>query len=147
MLIEAKVKTTRVVDNKSRKRTETYLLDKQFFSEAEYKITEELTEEVDSDLMVSFEIQSLRMSPIKEVCTQYTGEKTFIACLKDVFLEEDGTEKTMKYKVLLWANNLSEANTYVHELASQGYNMEIEGIKEVDYYYLTNEDGAEQGEG
>lgn len=144
MLIEAKVKVSRIIDNRTRKRTETYILDKQFFSEAEYKVTEELTEEQNSNFIENFEIQSLRISPIKEVCTQYEGEKTYVATLKDIFLETDGTEKTIKYKVLLWANNLSQANTYVQELASQGYNMNIEGIKEVEYNYLTEDDDTRE---
>ena len=144
MLIEVKVKVSRIIDNKTRKRTETYILDKELFAEAEYKVTEELTEEQDSNLLENFEIQSLRISPIKEVCTQYEGEKTYVATLKDIFLETDGTEKIIKYKVLLWANNLSQANTSVQELASQGYNMNIEGIKEVEYNYLTEDDDTRE---
>ena len=144
MLIEVKVKVSRIIDNKTRKRTETYILDKELFAEAEYKVTEELTEEQDSNLLENFEIQSLRISPIKEVCTQYEGEKTYVATLKDIFLETDGTEKIIKYKVLLWANNLSQANTSVQELASQGYNMNIEGIKEVECNYLTEDDDTRE---
>ena len=142
MLIEVKAKVARIIDNKTRKRTETYILDKEMFAEAEYKVTEELTEEQDSNFIEGFEIQSLKVSPIKEVCTQYEGEKTYIATLKDIFLETDGTEKTVKYKVLLWANNLTSANEFVHEMADQGYNMNIEGIKEVEYNYLTEEENA-----
>ena len=142
MLIEVKAKVARIIDNKTRKRTETYILDKEMFAEAEYKVTEELTEEQDSNFIEGFEIQSLKVSPIKEVCTQYEGEKTYIATLKDIFLETDGTEKTVKYKVLLWANNLTSANEFVHEIADQGYNMNIEGIKEVEYNYLTEEENA-----
>lgn len=144
MLIEVKVKVARIIDNKTRKRTETYILDKELFSEAEYKVTEELTEEQDSNFIEGFEIQSLRVSPIKEVCTQYEGEKTYVVTLKDVFLETDGTEKTIKYKVLLWANNLTQANENVHEIADQGYNMNIEGIKEVEYNYLTEDDDTRE---
>ena len=142
MLIEVKAKVARIIDNKTRKRTETYILDKEMFAEAEYKVTEELTEEQDSNFIEGFEIQSLKVSPIKEVCTQYEGENTYIATLKDIFLETDGTEKTVKYKVLLWANNLTSANEFVHEIADQGYNMNIEGIKEVEYNYLTEEENA-----
>ena len=144
MLIEVKAKVARIIDNKTRKRTETYILDKEMFAEAEYKVTEELTEEQDSNFIEGFEIQSLKVSPIKEVCTQYEGEKTYIATLKDIFLETDGTEKTVKYKVLLWANNLTSANEFVHEIADQGYNMNIEGIKEVEYNYLTEDDDTRE---
>jgi len=142
MLIEVKVKTVRTIDSKTRKKTETYILDKEVFAEAEYKVTAELTEEQESNLLDNFEIQSLKIASVREVCTQYEGEKTYVATLKDVFLETDGTEKTVKYKVLLWANSLSQANTCVQELASQGYNMNIEGIKEVEYNYLTEEENV-----
>ena len=38
MLVEVKVKVARVIDSKTRKRTETFLLDKEFFAEAEYTV-------------------------------------------------------------------------------------------------------------
>lgn len=135
MLVEVKVKTARTVDNKTRKKTETYLLEKEFFSEAEYKVTSDLTEEVNSKLLDSYEIQSLRISPIKEV-VQTKGNNSFIATLKDVWVDTDGTEKQLKYKVLLWADNLTEANQNAQALARQGYDMQIEGIKQVDYFYI-----------
>ena len=135
MLVEVKVKTARTVDNKTRKKTETYLLEKEFFSEAEYKVTSDLTEEIDSKLLDSYEIQSLRISPIKEV-VQTKGNNSFIATLKDVWVDTDGTEKQLKYKVLLWADNLTEANQNAQALARQCYDMQIEGIKQVDYFYI-----------
>ena len=137
MLVEVKVKTARTVDNKTRKKTETYLLEKEFFSEAEYKVTSDLTEEIDSKLLDSYEIQSLRISPIKEV-VQTKGNNSFIATLKDVWVDTDGTEKQLKYKVLLWADNLTEANQNAQALARQCYDMQIEGIKQVDYFYIGN---------
>ena len=54
----------------------------------------------------------------------------------DIFHEDDGTEKVLKYKVLLWADNLTEANHNVQLLAHEGYDMQIEGIKQVDYEYM-----------
>jgi hypothetical protein len=45
----------------------------------------------------------------------------------------------MKYKVLLWAADLTEANSKSHELAREGYDMAIEGIKQADYIYLTQD--------
>ena len=146
MLIEAKVKVARNVDSKIRKRTETYLMDREFFSEAEYAISSEMAEEQASHLVESFEIQSLRVSPVREIALppQSSGECTFIATLKDTWLEEDGTEKSLRYKVLLWADNLTEANQTAHNLAREGYDMVIEGIKEVEYYYIQPEENEEQ---
>lgn len=131
MLIEIKVKTKRTIDNKPKKRQEVYLTDKAFFTEAEYAVTALLTDDADE-----FEIQSLRLSPIKEIATQFTGNNSFIATLRDTWMEDDGTEKHLKYKVLLWADTLTQANQRVQELAKEGYDMLIEGIKQVDYEYI-----------
>lgn len=133
MLIEIKVKVSRVIDAKVKKRVETYLTEKELFSQAEYQITDLLTKDSTAD---DFEIQSLRISPIKEVANQYQGEYAFVTTLKDIWTDDDGTEKYLKYKVLLWADSLTEANQHVQQLAREGYDMLIEGIKQVDYVYL-----------
>lgn len=146
MLVEVKVKVARVIDSKTRKRIETYLKpDCELFVEAEQAVMERLTQEQEQGLVESFEIQSLKISPIKEVCTQFNGEFAYIATLTDIFHAEDGTEKTMKYKVMLWANGHSDAVRNIQTLVRQGYDMHIEGIKEVDYEYLTEEEDNGQG--
>ena len=144
MLIEVKVKVARIIDGKTRKRTETYILDKQFFSEAEYRVTAELNEEQNSNLISSFEIISLRQSSIKEVCTQYTGNIPYVATLIDIFLDDAGNEKTIKYKVLLWAEDLHQAHDCAQNLVQQGYDLHIESIKEVNYIYLEEDDTQQQ---
>ena len=88
----------------------------------------------------SFEIQGLKVSPIKEIVTQYSGDYTFIVALRDVMLQDDGSEKTIKYKVLLWADSISEAMTHAREIVQQGYDMQIDSLKEVSYTYLNSEE-------
>lgn len=133
MLIEVKTKVSRKIDNKIKKTMETYLINKEFFSEAEYVVTDYLTKE---DIVESIDIQSLRISPIKEIADQYEGEYSFMATLKDSWEEDDGTVKYLRYKVLLWADNLTQANQRVQALSKQGYDMMIEGIKQVNYQFL-----------
>lgn len=137
MLIEVKTKVTRIEGKKTKKETVTFILDKEFFSEAEYAVTKLLGEEKAGKSVSDYEIQSLRISPIKELATQYTGENTFVVTLTDVFTDDEGNEKPLKYKVLLWAKDLSEAWERTKELSEQGYDMHIEGIKEADYEYLS----------
>ena len=139
MLIEVKVKVARVIDNKTRKRTETYILDREFFSQAEYAITELLNEEKQSGLIEDFYITSLRESGIKEIVDKFKGDFSFLATLKDIWLEDDGTEKYLKYKVLLWADSPSQAMSNTLQLSKEGYDMQIEGIKQVDYEYLVEQ--------
>lgn len=137
MLIEVKTKVTRIEGKKTKKETVTFILDKEFFSEAEYAVTKLLGEEKAGKSVSDYEIQSLRISPIKELATQYTGENTFVVTLTDIFTDDEGNEKPLKYKVLLWAKDLSEAWERTKELSEQGYDMHIEGIKEADYEYLS----------
>lgn len=146
MLIEVKVKVARRIDDKVRKRQEAFILDKEIFAEAELAVMQNLTTEKNQGVVEDFEIQSLRISPIKEVAPQFDGNYSFIATLKDIWLDNDGTEKTLKYKVLLWADDLTQANQHISQLAKQGYDMQIEGIKQVDYEYLTTSEESNEQE-
>lgn len=132
MLIEVKVKVTRTIDDKTRKKVETYLLQKDFFSAAEYDIADYLTKEHVDD----YEILSLRQSQIKEIADQFTGEHAYLATLKDIFIDDEGNEKSLRYKVLLWADDLTSATQNARQLQREGYNMQIEGLKEVNYIYF-----------
>ena len=143
MLIEVKVKVARIIDGKTRKRTENFVVDREFFSEAEYAVTSNLTNEQSQGLIDEFEIQSLKISQFKEIAPQFNGNDTFVATLKDIWLDNDGNEKTLKYKVLLWADDLTQANSNTLRLAREGYDMQIEGIKQVDYEYLVNQEETE----
>jgi hypothetical protein len=146
MLIEVKAKVSRIIDSKLRKRTETYLIDKELYAEAEYAVMSSLANEQELGTVDSSEIISLRQSPIKEICedTMPGSAFTFIATLKDIFHDDNGNEKSMRYKVLLWANDLSQANQRVQQLARQGYDMQIEGIKQVEYEYLTEQNNEQE---
>lgn len=147
MLIEVKVKVARIIDGKTRKRTETYVVDNcELYSNAEYRVMSVLIHEQEEGTVESFEIQSLRLSQIKEIDDQTINNSipSFIATLIDIFHQDDGTEKKLKYKVLLWADNLTAANRRANELSHQGYDMQIEGIKQVDYEYLTEPSNQEE---
>ena len=139
MLIEVKVKVGRIIDCKIRKRTETYVVpDCELFVNAEHSVMAALSQEQEYGMVEAFEIQSLKLSQIKEVDDQTIDYSlpSFIATLIDIFFQDDGTEKKMKYKVPLWAENLTAANRRANELSHQGYDMQIESIKQVDYEYL-----------
>ena len=140
MLIEVKTKVTRIEGKKYKRIITTFILDKEFFSQAEYTVTELLDNEEKNGTVFDYEIQSLKCSSIKELATQYTGENTFVVTLTDVFTDDEGNEKPLKYKVLLWAKDLSEAWERTKEISEQGYDMHIEGIKEVPYEYLAEEE-------
>lgn len=134
MLIEVKVRISQTVDGKTRKFTSTYVLNKDFFSEAEYTVTAMLGGD---DTVADFEIQSLKLSSIKEVADQYEGTHNYVVTLRDIFTDDAGDEKSLRYNVLLWADSLEGAAANARNLQRQGYDMLIEGVKEADYYYLS----------
>lgn len=139
MLIEVKAKVSRIINAKTKRRTETYIIpDCELFVNAEHIVLSKMAEEQELGLLENFEILSLKQSPIKEVCAETLPGSAFpfIATLKDFFLDDNGNEKAIRYQVLLWANDLSQANQRTQQLARQGYNMQIEGIKQVDYEYI-----------
>lgn len=140
MLIEVKVKVAWIIDSKVKRKQETFILDKEVFAEAEYAVMSLLEGYRREGTVDNFEIQGLKLSIVKEVITQYQGESTFIASLRDIFLQDDGSEKVLRYKVLLWADNISDAMSHTRELAAQGYDMQIDGLKEVNYTYLNPQD-------
>lgn len=139
MLIEVKVKVLRVIESKTKRFSETYILDREFFAQAEYDVQTLLTKGQEEGTVDSFEIQSIKISQVKELAYRLEGESTFIATFKDVQLDDKGNEKALKYKILLWADSLTFADRRAHDIAKQGYDMTVEGIKQVDYIYLTEE--------
>ena len=63
--------------------------------------------------------------------------------IKDIYLqmssefEDDyGQIKTSKYSILLWANDLFQANQRIDEISKQGYQMQVEGIKQSHLIYI-----------
>ena len=115
-----------------------YVIDEEFFAGAEYEVSNVLNSELTAGEVEDFEIVSLRQSTLKEIDEQSRNDAlpSFITTLRDIFHDDDGNEKQLKYKVLLWAANLTEANTRANLLSHQGYDMLVEGIKQVDYMYL-----------
>ena len=144
MLIEVKARVSWIIDDKIRKRQETYILDQEFFSGAEYAVTTVLMNHKNEGEVEDYEITALKFAVVKEIITQYQGDNSYIVTLRDIIHQDDGSEKQVKYKVLLWANNISEAMTHAREIAQQGYDMQIDGLKEVSYTYLTSQDYEEQ---
>lgn len=149
MVIEIKAKVAWKIDGKVKKKIETYIIDEEVFAQAEYAVMSHLEQYKSDGEVEDFEITGLKLSIVKEIITQYEGDHTFIATLRDTTLLDDGSEKIIKYKVLLWANNIAEAMAHTREIAQQGYDMQIDGLKEVNYTHLnslTNESASTENQ-
>lgn len=97
--------------------------------------------EVEHAMYVCFEgykdldVIAVKRSRIKEVANSRTNaeEKMFIATLVDIFHDQEGNEKEIKYQLAFYSQNMSTAWAFIREYISQGYNMKIACIKETKF--------------
>lgn len=143
MLIEAKVKITKEVDGKTYKSIVNFLTDDENLVDALATVLSHLQTMRSSHLIEDADIISCKQSSIKEVATQFEGDKSYIATLRDIWIDEVGNEKSVRYKVLLYAEDLTECNQRVQELSREGYDMSVESLTEVDMEYLEHTSDAE----
>lgn len=136
MLIETKVKTRKEVDGKIYKSTVNFLSDDDTLVDALATVLDHLQAMQSSHLIEDAEVISCKQSSIKEVATQFEGNKSYIATLKDIWIDEVGNEKSVRYKVLLYAADLTECNQRVQQLSREGYDMSVESLTEVEMVYL-----------
>jgi hypothetical protein len=85
--------------------------------------------------LTGINVVAIKRSKIKEIANERTSEdeKIFLATLVDVFHNDDGSEKEMKYTIAFFSKNMATANVYINEYAKQGYNMSITKIVESKY--------------
>jgi len=133
MLLEIKVKVKRNVDNKTKIYCETYLTSKEVFAEAELAVMQHFSNETGVE---SYEILSIKVSNLKELYNINEGENTYIVTLLDTFTDLEGNVKSLKYKVLLWADNLTQANQRTQNFVREGYEMTVESLTAKPIYYI-----------
>lgn len=137
MLTETRVKISKQVDDKIRKSTTTFLTDSENLVDALATVINHLDVMRSSHLIEDADIMACKQSSIKEVATQFEGEKSYIATLKDLWVDEiSGEEKAIRYKVLLYADDLTQANVSVQQLSREGYDMHVESLTEMDMFYI-----------
>lgn len=98
---------------------------------------EELFKDVEDMLYDTFnglselDVMAIRRSKIKEVANnrQSQDDLMWLAEVRDVFLTDEGNEKEMKYKILFYAKTFDAAKAFMAEYLTQGYNMELIGLK------------------
>ena len=140
MLTETKVKTSKEVDGKRIKSTTKFLTDSETLVDALASVISHLNTMQSSHLIDDADILSCKQSSIKEVATQFEGDKSYVAILKDTWIDEVGDEKSLRYKVLLCAADLTECNQRVQELSREGYDMKVESLTEVEMEYLEQDE-------
>jgi len=105
---------------------EKYLVENvETFAEAEAKGYEWCDGETNLDVI------AVKRSKVKEIINtrQSNEDLIWIAEMQDVFTTDDGDEKYIKYKVILFAKTIASAHAIMENYIKQGYNMELIGVK------------------
>jgi hypothetical protein len=115
-------------DDKGRDRQikEQYIIEGETFTDVEARLYQEF------ESMTAFDVVAIKRSKIKEIANQRTREeeKVFLATLVCAFIDDEGNEKELKYKVAFYADNITAAHNFINDFARQGYDMSICEIKE-----------------
>lgn len=119
MLYEVQISYTSL-DDKAVK--EQYLIEAQeFFANAEHEMYKRFS------TCDSLDVTKIKRSNIKEVANKRNQptDKVWIAQMQDVFVDDDGEEKPIKYKVAFFSDTYDNANAFIIEYAKQGYQMSL----------------------
>lgn len=99
------------------------------------QVEERLYEEFES-LYKDFDVTAIKRSKLREIVNvrHDVNEKIFFATIADIFVEDNGDEKEMKYIVALFANDMQDAHIKVKDYMAQGLNdMTLKQLKETKF--------------
>ena len=123
------------ITNKGNTRTvkESYLIENvETFSQAETALVSFM--QASTNIHTDFDVVALKRSKIKEIAnTNRDTEKMFVATLTDVFTDNEGNEKEMKYDIAFFSLNINTAHVFINEYIKQGYCMEMHCLKQVKF--------------
>ena len=100
-----------------------YLLDAELFGQAELKVYEQLKDKADVDVI------SIKRSTIKEVIKIDNDFDYYVATVSDTYTDDKGKETIIRYKQLLAAATIGEAQKAITEYLKQGYGLRLDAIK------------------
>lgn len=96
------------------------------FSEVEAKLVDEFIG------LTAMDVVDIKRSKIKEVANsrQSDDDEVFIAELMDIFHDDDGTEKSLKYKIAFFEKSMEKAMHFISEYKKQGYDMKLVSLNQ-----------------
>ena len=100
-----------------------YLLDAELFGQAELKVYEQLKDKADVDVV------NIKRSTIKEVIKENNDLDYYVATISDTYTDDKGKETIIRYKQLLAAASIGEAQEAITDYLKQGYDMRLDAIK------------------
>lgn len=126
MYYEITDRVKRVKDDGTEKEVnERYITDCLTFAEAELKGMEAYSaDNTDGDVV------AVKRSNVKEIVNENEEKQHYFkATIVDIFTDDNGNEKELKYYVLIRADNLTEATSKANDYLRQGLSdMRLDGI-------------------
>ena len=126
MYYEITDRVKRVKDDGTEKEVnERYITDCLTFAEAEQKGMEAYSaDNTDGDVV------AVKRSNVKEIVNENEDKQHYFkATIVDIFTDDNGNEKELKYYVLIRADNLTEATAKANEYMRQGLeDLRLDGI-------------------
>lgn len=128
MIYEAHI--TYVIDNDKgvevTKKENYVILDADRFCQVEDWLFDKFSETHDC-----FDVVAVKRTKIMEVANVRKGDDDLIWCaeLQDVFHDDDGSEKMLRYKILLFAKTFDGAKAFISDYIKQGYDLSLISLK------------------
>lgn len=127
MIYEATIAVV-TIDDKGNDRNvkRNYILENfETFSEVEQKLYDEF------GLETGFEVCAIKISRLKEIANKRASEddNIYVAELQAVFVDDNGVEKQLKYKIAFYSKTFDTAKSYISNYAAQGYDLELVSLK------------------
>ena len=127
MIYEAKIS----YENEGKVVKEQYIIENaELFGEVEAKLYDEFGN------FPNFSVVSIKTNnKIREIINQREDEEDFIwtAELQDVFHTDEGDEKHIRYKDIIFAKTFDSAKTKIVKYMQQGYDMTLVSLKLTDF--------------
>lgn len=133
MFFKVRVNRNIILDNgKEKNINETYLTDALHFADAGYKIVQEIGTDAEvTDISLQKNLKPLVNEQTDE------NQKLFIVKIAEDILMEDGTYKTSKYVLPVFAEDSIKLQATMKDFISQGLeNMRLTTISETKWIYV-----------
>lgn len=133
MFFKVRVNRNIILDNgKEKNINETYLTDALHFADAGYKIVQEIGTDAEvTDISLQKNLKPLVNEQTDE------NQKLFIVKIAEDILMEDGTYKTAKYVLPVFAEDSIKLQATMKDFISQGLeNMRLTTISETKWIYV-----------
>ena len=132
MIYEATITyITRDNNGNDKQEKESFIIDNvETFAQVEELLYQEFQNLTDIDVIA---IKRSNINEIINMCSN-ADEKIWLADIVQMFVDENGVEKEMRYKFAFFSLNTDTAFQYVKEYLKQGYtDMELVGLKKTRF--------------